>query len=145
MQLYLDQGHAAADYVHERTGFAFADVRGIVALNNIGEIEGAVVFTNYTGFSVMISGAGRAIMLRSFRQAIGDYVFGFLGCRRMEIVTRQNNKRMKKLAPRLGFRFEGRMRGYYGDADGYLYAILNDEAVKLGHWLPSPIEAREAA
>ena len=75
-------------------------------------------------------------MLRSVRQALCDLVYGYLGCRRMGIIVRKSNKRMQRMATRLGFTFEGRLRGYYGSESGIVYSLLSDEAVNLGHWRP---------
>ena len=75
-------------------------------------------------------------MLREARQVLCDVVYGFLGCRRMGIVVRKTNKRMQRMAIRLGFTFEGKLRRYYGTEDGIVYSLLSDEAVALGHWQP---------
>jgi len=119
---------ATGDQMHQ----AF---RTIGVYDNAGLIGGYAV-DHWTGFGAEVSGAGRGIMLRAVRQALGDLVYGYLGCRRMGITVRKSNKTMRRLAPRLGFVYEGTLRRYYGSEDGLVYSLLAEEAVKLGHWQP---------
>lgn len=128
-----------ANFIATATGYPMSlPVRTIGFVNGAGRLVAGAAFTHYTGFGVEVSGAGRELMSRTARQAIGDFVFGALGCRRLSIHTPANHRVMKKLAPRLGFRFEGRARGYYGAGDALVYSMLAEDAIRLKHWEPRP-------
>lgn len=142
-----------AAFVSRETGEQFTlPIRTIGFASNEGKLLGGAVFSHYTGFGVELSGAGSALLSRTARQAIGDFVFGWLGCRRLSITVRSSNKKMQRLLNRhrkprdpkrggrerafLGFHFEGKARRYYGNEDGIVYSMLVSEAVELNHWTP---------
>jgi hypothetical protein len=114
----------------------YGSFRTIAIRNGQGRLVAGLCLNNYTGNGIELSGAGKAICLRSARQKLCDLVFGFLGCRRMSITVRKSNKRMRALAPRLGFKFEGIARAYYGNEDGLVLSLLINEAIEHGHWTP---------
>jgi len=139
MRLVFAAPQAVAGLLAEEIGEAFSPpVSTIGVVDDAGNLVAGVAFTNYTGYGIEMTLAGRQCLTRSVRQAICDYVFGWLGCRRLAIVTRRSNRRVRRLAPRLGFTFEGRARGYYGEEDGLAYSLLSEEAVSHGHWVPNP-------
>lgn len=130
-----------ARLVSKATGDTMAAPFRTVALYRDGAPVSGVCLTEYTGASVMVSGAGRLIVQREFRQSLCDLVYGVLGCRRMAITVRKSNKRMLKLAPRLGFSFEGKLRRYFGTEDGMIYSLLVEEAIAARHWVPRKVAA----
>lgn len=139
MQMVFGKSRIVAQFIAERSGMQFSPATSMIGvIDDAGNLTAGIAFTGYTGFGIEMTLAGSACLLRSVRQAICDYAFGALGCRRLQITTARSNKRVRKLAPRLGFTFEGRARGYYGDEDGFVYSMLSDEAVRLGHWRPRP-------
>lgn len=145
MRLVFGKSATVAEFIQRRSGVIFSPVTSMFAvLNDAGELTGGIAFVNYTGAGIELAGAGSVVLSRTVRQAIGDYAYGWLGCRRIQITTRQSNKVMRKLAPRLGFIFEGRSRACYGDEDGYVYSLLSDEAITQGHWIPKPEGYRDA-
>lgn len=146
MRLVFGKNKAVADFIQAKSGVIFSPVTSMFAvLNEAGTLIGGVAFVNYTGAGIELAGAGSVIISRTVRQAIGDYAFGWLGCKRLQITTRRSNKTMRKLAPRLGFVFEGRARSCYGDEDGLVYSLLSHEAIERGHWTPKPEGYRVAA
>jgi len=136
MRMVTGYDPTVAAYIAGATGDQMHQAfRTIGVYDNAGLIGGYAI-DHWTGFGCEVSGAGKGIMLRSARQELCDLVYGYLGCRRMQIHVRKSNKRMAKLATRLGFTFEARLRRYYGTEDGIVYSLLSDEAVSLGHWRP---------
>lgn len=103
------------------TAFGFVDRRGT--------LTGGCVFTGYNGDTVELSLAGRSAATRSGWAAITSYVFEQLGCVRLQMHTRRNNKRvLRMLAGRLGVRYEGVAKHYFGrKADAVVYALTIDE------------------
>lgn len=122
-------------YVSGQTGDQYAEVmRTLGVLSEEGRIIGGFVLTNYTGYGVEMSLAGRGCVSRNAWDILGDIVFRELGCQRLSITTRRSNKRVRKLAPRFKFKFEGAARRFYGNEDGLVFSLLRDEAVTLGYW-----------
>ena len=76
-----------------------------------GEIIAAVVFNGFTGPDIHATVAGHG-WTRGFLRAVGEYVFGQLGCLRISAVTEQS--KVVALAERLGGRIEGRMPNLFG-------------------------------
>lgn len=145
LKIMTGRQSVAAEYIARRTGDAMHDPFRTISVWEVGggceRLIGALAVDRWTGFGAEVSGAGRAIMLRSARQALCDLVFGYLGCRRMSITVRKSNKPMQRMAARLGFVFEGKARKYYGSEDGIVYSMLSEEAAALGHWMPRKVAA----
>lgn len=139
MRLVFGAPQAVSAFLAEQIGEVFTPpISTIGVVDAAGNIVAGIAFTGFTGYGVEMTLAGRLCLTRAVRQTISDYVFGWLGCRRLAIVTRRSNRRVRRLAPRLGFTFEGRARGYYGEEDGLAYSLLSEEAVSHGHWVPNP-------
>lgn len=135
MMLLLDEPEIVSAFVSGKTGDQYTDVmRALGILSQEGRIIGGVLLTNYTGFGVELTLAGKGCISRSAWQAIGDMAFGELGCERISVTTRKSNKRVCRLAPRLHFRFEGIARRFYGSEDGVVYSMLRNEAIQHGYW-----------
>lgn len=135
MMLLRDEPEIVSAFVAGQTGDQYSDVmRALGILSREGRIIGGVLLTNYTGFGVELTLAGKGCISRSAWQAIGDMAFGELGCERISVTTRKSNKRVCRLAPRLKFKFEGVARRYYGKEDGVMFSLLRDEATRYGYW-----------
>lgn len=135
MILLSNEPAIVSAFVSGQTGDQYTDVmRALGILSREGRIIGGVLLTNYTGFGVELTLAGRGCVSRTAWQAIGDLAFGELGCQRISVTTRKSNKRVCKLAPRLKFKFEGIARKYYGKEDGVMFSLLRDEAIQHGYW-----------
>ncbi|RVL48485.1 N-acetyltransferase [Sinorhizobium meliloti] len=135
MILLSNEPAIVSAFVSGQTGDQYTDVmRALGILSREGRIIGGVLLTNYTGFGVELTLAGRGCISRTAWQAIGDLAFGDLGCQRISVTTRKSNKRVCKLAPRLKFKFEGIARKYYGKEDGVMFSLLRDEAIQHGYW-----------
>ena len=90
-----------------------------------GEIIAGVVFNCFRGADIEVSVAGQG-WTRGFIKAVGEYVFGQLGCVRMQIITEQ--EKVAAIAERLGGKREGVLRNKYGRGrDGILVGILEKE------------------
>lgn len=135
MMLLRDEPQIVSAFVSGQTGDQYTDVmRALGILSREGRIIGGVLLTNYTGFGVELTLAGKGCISRSAWQAIGDMAFRDLKCERISVTTRRSNKRVCNLAPRLKFRFEGIARRFYGKEDGIVFSLLRDEALAHGYW-----------
>jgi RimJ/RimL family protein N-acetyltransferase len=133
-----DEDAIVSAYVAGQTGDQYTDVmRTLGILNHQGRLIGGFVVTNYSGHGVELSIAGRGCVSRDAWNAIGGIVFGELGCQRLSVTTRRSNKRVRKMAPKFKFKFEGIARRFYGDEDGIVFSLLRDEAIQHKYWKDS--------
>ena len=100
--------------------------RGLVVKHGM-ETVGAIVFNNYDQHDVHFTCVLSApISVRDARYVAG-YVFRQLGCRRCTAITSELNLAARRALLQLGFKFEGRLREHFEEADGLVYGILRSE------------------
>jgi RimJ/RimL family protein N-acetyltransferase len=92
-----------------------------------GHLTGGFVFTGFNGTSIELSLAGHGVTHRGLWRAILHYVFDQLKADRIQIHTAASNLTVRKLAPRLGFAFEGKSRRFYGREDAFVYSLVRDD------------------
>lgn len=88
----------------------------------------AFVFNDYTGANIemtVVSERGR--LNREIMRYIARYVFVQHGCRRLTVRTKKRNKRVLKLAPLLGFKYEGVLKHFFADDDAVVFGMLKDK------------------
>lgn len=130
--LLFDHDKTVAEWVGSKIGKPFSDpYTAIGTLGKDGNLTGGAVFTNFTGTAIEISIAGRGVVCRSFWTAAAHYVFEQLKCTRLSIHTSRRNRRIKKMAHKFGFVFEGVSRGLFGKTDGLCYSIIKDDLPAL--------------
>ena len=96
-----------------------------------GRIIAGAVFNCFTGADIEATIAGHG-WTRGFIRAVGQYVYGQLGCVRMQVSTEQ--ELVARFAERLGGKREGIMRDKFGKGrDGILIGILADEYGLVDH------------
>lgn len=109
------------------TGFGPSTGLGIV---RGGRIVGGVVFSNWHGHDVSVSGAvdpGFRTSPAAVRRILA-YAFGQLGCARLTIETGKKHRAARAFAERMGFRLEGVKRhGLDGRQDQIIYGLLKSE------------------
>lgn len=130
MNLIFGQDKAVAEWVaaqaHSKAPTADYSAFGFV--NSAGALTGGCVFTGYNGTSIELSLAGRSAATRSGWAAITAYVFDQLGCQRLQMHTNRRNKHtLRMLAGRLGVRYEGVARRFFGKDDGIVYSLTVDD------------------
>lgn len=96
-----------------------------MGLERDGEIVAGVIINGWEARNAHVTVAGCG-WTRPFVRAVGEYIFGQLGCLRMTVTTPDN--RVAEYAKRLGGEVEGLMRNYYGEGqDAILVGILANE------------------
>lgn len=132
MKALVGHDETVAGWVAGKIGKPFhAPYTAIGALAGDGTLRGGFVFTGYNGHSVEMSLAGDGALDRQMWRAIASYVFDQLGCSRLQVHTAASNRRVRKMAPRLGFTFEGKSRRFYGGEDAYLFSLVADDLPKF--------------
>lgn len=129
MRILLGHDQTVAEWVGAQVGKPFhAPFTAIGAIDGTGTLRGGFVFTDYNGSSIELSLAGAGVALWRIGPAILEYVFGQLKCSRLQVHTAAENKVVRKLAPKLGFTFEGKSRNFYGRGrDALLYSLTIDD------------------
>lgn len=130
MNLLLGHDKTVADWVGLRVGKPFHAVDAAIgAVDQSGRLVGGFVFTGFNGSCIELSMAGRAsVVSRGVWRAVAAYVFDQLGCSRLQIHTAADNREIRRLAPRLGFTFEGKSRNFYGHGrDALQYSLTTGD------------------
>lgn len=128
MSILFGHDQAVAEWVGKKVGKPFSPpFVAFGALDGQGTLTAGAVFTNYQKDSIELSLAGRGVVQRQLWFAIINYVFDQLACSRLGIVTHERNKAVKRMAPKMGFKFEGKLRKQFGNADGYVYSLTDDD------------------
>lgn len=100
--------------------------RAVYTVRDGDEIKGVYVITwrNDATAELHVYGAVTPATTRAL------FALAFVGHRlhRLEVVTSRENRQIRRAAPKMGFRFEGVKRDYYGPGnDGFLYAMTAGE------------------
>ncbi len=135
--LIANQPEIVATYVGAGLGLVFQQpftaIGWVVELpNGQWRLVGGAVFNDYNGHNVEVSVYGpRALTRQSLRETL-RYVFGQLKCLRLTAKTKRGNTTMRRLLPRLGFKWEGEMKQYFGPqkAENALVYRMTSEAAK---------------
>lgn len=126
--ILLGHDEAVAEWVAAITGKPFhPPFTAIGAVDPAGHLTGGFVFTSFNGPTIELSLAGHGVANRGLWRAILYYVFEQLKADRIQIHTAASNKAVRKLAPRLGFSFEGKSRRFYGREDAFVYSLIRDD------------------
>lgn len=87
-----------------------------------GTLRGAFIITGRSPTTAELHVYGT--VTQDTTRAMFRTVFRQLGMWRLEVRTGKRNKRVKRAAPKFGFRFEGTARDYYGPGeDALVYAM----------------------
>lgn len=136
MPLLLHHDKAVADWVASHipdTGF-FPPYTAAGFLDLQGHLTGGLVFFGFTGHAILLALAGPSSLSRAALGFTVDYVFGQLGCSRLEIRCR--DKHVRRIVSKLGLRYEGTAKCAYGEArDGFIYSLTTpDLAAFIERW-----------
>lgn len=128
MTVIFGHDQTIAEWVGKKVGKPFSPPYvAFGTINSEGTLTSGVVFTNYQKDSIELSLAGHGVIQRSLWFAIINYVFDQLACSRLGIVTNERNKAVRRMAPKMGFKFEGPLRKRFGDEDGFSYSLTDDD------------------
>lgn len=141
MNFLIGEDAIVSAYVAGITGDQYSDVtRTLGVITPEGRLVGGFVLTNYSGHGIELSLAGRGCVARDSWDMLGNIVFRELGCQRLSVTTRRSNKKVRKLAPKFKFKYEGTARCFYGVEDGLVFSLLRSEAIEHGYWRPEVIK-----
>lgn len=114
-----------AAFVSGRLGFGLCPPFTAMGLERDGEIVAGVLFNHFEGADIHVGIVGTG-WTREFIRAVGQYVFGQLGCERMTAITA--DPEVARYAVRLGGKVEGCLRSHFGPGkDAIVAGILRSE------------------
>ena len=116
-------------YVGKRLGVAIAEpFQAIGFLTDDKRPLAAFVFNDFNQSNIeMTIVAEPGGINRQVIRYIANYVFNTSKCRRLTVRTKKRNKRILKLAPRYGFKYECLAKHYFPDDDAVVFRMLRDE------------------
>lgn len=94
-----------------------------------GCFRAGVVYNNFAHANVCghIAIWPGARLTGAFIRAIFDYPFNQLGKERITALVAKKNKRAAQFVRKLGFKYEGSLRRYFGRDDMHCYGMLREE------------------
>ena len=126
-------GHddAVAQWVAANLGVTIAPPYvALGVLDAAGVLIGGAVFSGYSGANIDVTIYGPRAMTREALRAGFAYVFSQLRCERLTARCKRSNAVMRRLMDRLGFRYEGTQRRYWGsdrNSDAMVYGMTREE------------------
>ncbi len=133
--LMMDNSEAVASWVAYKFDATFALVLGTIGrLDQNGVLIGAAVLHNYTRHEVELTYFGKGTMSLDMCKAIAWMAFERGRVLRLSITVPRKKKRLLRAVSKIGWRYEGTRRRYFGPAktlDGLVYSFLRDEAGKF--------------
>lgn len=131
MQILFGHDVEVAQWVGDRLGTVIVPpYTALGVVDGTGTLRGGAVFGDFTGSNIEVTVYGPGAMQRGVVRAVLHYAFVQLGCLRITARTRRDNRPMRDLLPRLGFRWEGLARRFYGPSraeDACLYGMLRSD------------------
>ncbi len=89
--------------------------------------RGVVVFNDFTGANVEMTGVGLKCWTPSVIRELARYAFKVLGVRRVTARTRESNAKAIRSLERLGFQREGIARQWFDGEDAVVFGLLASE------------------
>ena len=118
-------------WLEERVGLKLHPEATFIAHQIGAKLVAAVGFSNYrpdNDIELTIASEGKGLKsAMGFIRDVFLYVFEQSNCRRCTARIRADNEKSIKLATRLGFKVEGRLRQGFGDADALVFGLLRDD------------------
>lgn len=122
-------GDAIGEYVGNKLGVKISPpFTAIGFLTNDRRPLSAFVFNDYTQSNIeMTVYAEPGGITREVLRYVASYVFLKNKCRRLTVRTKKRNKRVLKLAPRYGFKYECIAKHFFADDDAVVFRMLKED------------------
>lgn len=91
------------------------------------KVKGVVVFNDYTGANIEMTGVGTGCWSPSIIRDLARYCFKQLGCRRVTARTAVSNAKAIRALERIGFQREGLARQWFDGEDAIVFGLLASE------------------
>lgn len=132
MTLLFGHDKTVADWASKRTGASLrAWHHAVGVLDREGGLIGAASFHDMNGANVELCFHGPGAVSAAVVRELARFVFDGLGVTRVTARTPRGNKIVTRHLPRWGFKYEGTLRRYYGNAkrlDAILFGLIREDA-----------------
>lgn len=125
------EGEPVAIWLGERLGLEMAKpyvAFGLVSRE--GRLQAGFLYNNYNGCNCDLTAYGpRGFGPRAVKWML-SYPFTQLGALRLTAHTKRSNRIVRRLLPRLGFDYEGTMKGFFGlgrDNDALVFGMMREK------------------
>lgn len=136
MQLVLGCDDIVAKWAGEKLKIKILPPYSCIGWTRDGQsLCAAAVFNGFNGSNIDVTIYGPGCLTKGTIRAVFHYVFEQLKVNRITAMTARSNKRLQKILPRLGFKWEGISPMYYGPErrnDAIIYGLSKERAQK---WL----------
>lgn len=109
-------------WLHKRWGGDIGRVPQAVIgiVDGDGVLHGAIPLWQENAYTWEVGVYSEGVIDTAITRQFFATMFFDIGAHRLQMKTERSNKRMKKLAPKLGWTFEGVSRNFYGDGQDAL-------------------------
>ncbi len=136
MKLVGGHDQEVAAWAGRELGVTFMQPVAAFGIVDGDQIKGAAIFNDfYHGGNIELTYLGCGTIRRGIIRQLAQYAFTGNGVSRVTCKTKYRNALVRKLLPRLGFKFECTLKRYYGTErgdDALVFVLTRDRAAK---WL----------
>lgn len=134
MRLVFGCDEIVAKWVSQKLRVPIVPPYTAIGVTRDGEnLCGGAVFNDWNGSNLEVTVYGHGCVTRGNFRAVCHYAFAQLKANRLTARTARVNKRLQRSLPKLGFRYEGICRNYYGPDkrhDAIVYGLLKEQGMK---------------
>lgn len=133
MRLVFDCPELVAQWVYGQLGVEVPPVyTAFGATKDDKSLCAGAVFTDFTGSNIEVTLVAPGAFNRMLISAVCRYAFLQMKVTRLSAKTKRSNTRMRKIMPRMGWKFEGISEKYYGPtkADDALRFVAFEEQAR---------------
>lgn len=149
MPLLFGHDETVARWVGERMEGVFVLPHvAIGMLDRNGTLRGGFVLTVHNATTAELTLYSEDVVTNGMVRGFFRWCFGTLGVHRLQLRTERTNKKAKRAAPKMGFKFEGVAREFYGPGeDALLFYMTPDNCrwIKTHGKLVQNAEGSEAS
>ncbi len=135
MRLVVGQDAAVAQWAQDKyAGGLQPYIQAMAIVDGIGNIRGAATLHYHGGSNIELCYWGPGTLTRRIAGQIAEICFFGLKVSRVTCRTPRSNKIVARHLPKLGFRYEGLARHYYGPTkqqDAIMFGLTLDDAARL--------------
>lgn len=129
------EGIALTNWYIQKTGAIIsAPYAAIGFIDNVGNLCGVWLLVNYNGSNIEAHAYTPGVTWsRKALRLVMVFVFDTIKCNRFSVRIPRDNKRIRSMSQRIGFKFEGVMKKYYGPFkrnDAICYVMYREDALR---------------
>ena len=127
----LEQHPAFYEFINHilKVKFTPENAKVIASVTQDCQIMGVTAFSRFSEYNCELSVASSTprFMTKEYLRAVFHYPFITCGKRRITAIIEDDNQRAQEIDKRLGFVYEATLKNWYGEKDGIVMRMLNDE------------------